>query len=232
MAVKPSLATNSTLAAIYDAADKSWAGDLSLLAPAQLRSVEPINRSLHCISDWIDAVTQEDSLVDSDAVKAHNLAAQSAITAITNVADGDTLSKIVKLLEYRADNRMLLAFPVGAVYISTVNTNPGTFIGGTWEAFGTGKTLVGIDATDTDFHEGGHTGGSKDAVVLSHTHLAAHDPGGGYLLAYSHTPGANVALVGSYGNNIVSSDASVGVADAGNQNLPPYIVVYMWKRTA
>jgi hypothetical protein len=231
MAVKPSLATNSTLAAIYDAADKSWAGDLSLLAPAQLRSVEPINRSLHCISDWIDAVTQEDSLVDSDAVKAHNLAAQSAITAITNVADGDTLSKIVKLLEYRADNRMLLAFPVGAVYISTVNTNPGTFIGGTWEAFGTGKTLVGIDATDTDFHEGGHTGGAKTHVLTTaempnHAHTT-FEPHGNNAAA-----GTTVMVnLRQWSDDNYPATSAVGGGGAHN-NLQPYVVVYMWKRTA
>ena len=34
-------------------------------------------------------------------------------------------------------------FPVGAVYITYDKKNPGTFLGGTWEQFGQGRTLVG-----------------------------------------------------------------------------------------
>jgi hypothetical protein len=226
MAVKPSLATNSTLAAIYASADKSWAGDLALLAPAQLRSVEPINRSLHCISDWIDAVTQEDSLVDSDAVKAHNLAAQAAVTAITNVTDGDTLSKIVKLLEYRADNRILLAFPVGAVYISTVDTNPGTFIGGTWEAFATGRTLVGKAATGT-FATAGATMGHEALAAHSHSTTVDYTTGAGTTHAGTGIPPHNNV---QDAHKWSGASDTAGTGDSGN--IQPSIVVYMWKRTA
>ena len=42
-------------------------------------------------------------------------------------------------------------YPVGSIYISVKSTNPSSFFGGTWTAFGTGKTLVGIDTSDTNF---------------------------------------------------------------------------------
>lgn len=63
-------------------------------------------------------------------------------------------------------------YPVGSVYTNaSVSTNPATLLGfGTWEAFGSGKVLVGYDATDTSFDTLGETGGSKDAINVSHTH--------------------------------------------------------------
>ncbi len=36
------------------------------------------------------------------------------------------------------------SFPVGAIYTSTTNTNPSTFLGGTWAQFGQGRTLLGV----------------------------------------------------------------------------------------
>ena len=54
-------------------------------------------------------------------------------------------------------------YPVGSIYINAgVATNPGTLLGfGTWSAFGTGRTIVGVDSSDTDFDAVRETGGSK-----------------------------------------------------------------------
>ena len=54
-----------------------------------------------------------------------------------------------------------IIYPVGSIYISVNNTNPSTVFGGSWESFGTGKTLVGVDANDTDFDTVEETGGAK-----------------------------------------------------------------------
>lgn len=63
-------------------------------------------------------------------------------------------------------------YPVGSVYINASSTtNPATLLGfGTWAEIGAGRVLVGQDATDTSFDVMGETGGSKDAVVVSHSH--------------------------------------------------------------
>ena len=66
-------------------------------------------------------------------------------------------------------------FPVGAVYMSTTSANPSTFwTGTTWQAFATGKTIVGIDTSDTDFNSVNKVGGSKE-VVLTVPNLPAHN---------------------------------------------------------
>ena len=66
-------------------------------------------------------------------------------------------------------------FPVGAIYMSTTSSNPGTFwTGTTWQAFATGKTIIGIDTSDTDFNSVNKTGGSKE-VVLTVPNLPIHN---------------------------------------------------------
>jgi hypothetical protein len=63
-------------------------------------------------------------------------------------------------------------YPVGSIYINATSaSNPSTLLGfGTWTAFGAGRVLVGLDASDALFDTAEETGGSKDAIVVSHTH--------------------------------------------------------------
>ena len=145
------------------------------------------------------------------------------------------------------------AYPIGSIYINaSVATNPADLFGfGTWEAFGSGKVLVGVDSGDTAFDTLGETGGSKDAVVVSHTHTATvTDPGHAHNLKGG--AGSVVDNVGGSGNDygvgigsdlgstyqVVSKTTGISVTNSTtgssgtNANLQPYITVYMWKRTA
>ena len=139
-------------------------------------------------------------------------------------------------------------YPVGSIYTNATNaTNPGTLLGfGTWVAFGAGRVMVGFDGSDPLFDTAEETGGSKDAIVVSHTHTATSsvtDPG------HNHTVNGAVARDAAGGGNTrgdrsvqTTSTATTGItvdttiANAGsggtNANIQPYITVYMWKRTA
>lgn len=141
-------------------------------------------------------------------------------------------------------------YPVGSIYSSTVSTNPGTLFGfGTWVAYAAGRVLIG----DGGGFSAGATGGSADAIVVSHTHTATTsitDPGHQHSLnngqALSEVGGSREAqcAVGSTGRNgfTVASTTTTGitaattVASSGSSgtgaNLQPYVVVYMWNRTA
>ena len=137
-----------------------------------------------------------------------------------------------------------LFYPVGSIYINATNaTNPGTLFGfGTWVAFGAGRVPVGFDSTNVLFDTAEETGGSADAVVVSHTHTIT-DPG------HSHTTTIPNSATGNSRQALYSTDAGVNtvitsstattgisVNTAGssgtNANYQPYITVYMWKRTA
>jgi hypothetical protein len=146
-------------------------------------------------------------------------------------------------------------YPVGSVYSNaTVSTNPATLLGfGTWTAFGAGKVMVGFDSGDATFSTVGNTGGSKDAITVSHTHTATStDSGHSHTLSISAGStitglgssgssgwqGANtgVTYVNTSGTNSSTANISTSVSTTGssatNANLMPYVVVYMWKRTA
>ena len=64
-------------------------------------------------------------------------------------------------------------YPVGSIYITESNTNPSETIGGTWEEYGKGKTLVGVDLNDTNFNTVNKLGGSK-TNTLAVTNLPLH----------------------------------------------------------
>jgi hypothetical protein len=85
-------------------------------------------------------------------------------------------------------------YPVGSIYINATNsTNPGTLLGfGTWSAFGAGRVPVGFNASDPLFDAAEETGGSKDAVVVSHTHTGTTASNG----AHVHKAGVGMSSVG------------------------------------
>ena len=119
-------------------------------------------------------------------------------------------------------------YPVGSVYTSVVATSPATYFGGTWAAFGAGKVLVGIDSSDTSFDTVEETGGAKTHTLTvdeipSHTHefTAMQDTNN----SVNRTGGGDLGAPAS------STTAATGGGTEHN-NLQPYVVVYMWKRTA
>jgi hypothetical protein len=137
------------------------------------------------------------------------------------------------------------AFPVGAVYISVTGTNPSTELGyGTWSSFGAGRVLVGFDSTQTEFDTVEETGGAKTVTLPedempSHTHIQnshTHTATNG-LNTISNTTTTTLGAVRVTGASSTTSGATTATNQntGGGQphnNLQPYIVVYMWKRTA
>ena len=132
----------------------------------------------------------------------------------------------------------LKVYPVGSIYISTSSENPGNIYGGTWEEYGKGRTLVGVDETNKNFSTVEKTGGEETHTLTidempSHSHvLTAYTVASGTIdatsphLTYKDNTTANWAAEGlsSWMNNTGGSQA--------HNNLQPYITTYMWKRTA
>ena len=156
--------------------------------------------------------------------------------------------------------QILASYPVGSIYISTSETNPSEFIGGTWESYGQGRTLVGAgsgtDTNSTSMQFAANTTGGEYthkltiAEMPSHTHIQnAHYHAG---IRWGGSEGHPITLnAGSYSGafNLAYSATSGGENDfivtanaiATNQNtgdsqfhnnIQPYIVTYMWKRVS
>ena len=56
-------------------------------------------------------------------------------------------------------------YPVGSIYISVNEENPSKILGGEWEQFGEGKTLVGVDNSQEEFNSIEKTGGEKNHTL-------------------------------------------------------------------
>lgn len=140
-------------------------------------------------------------------------------------------------------------YPVGVIYTSIISTNPSSIFGfGTWVAFATGRMLIGIDSSDANMNVAEETGGSKDAVVVSHNHTATSvvtDPGHRHGIVVAGDDAGGAATVdgavlssttlftafASTGVTVATTNTAAGVSGT-NANLPPYIAVYIWKRTS
>ena len=130
-------------------------------------------------------------------------------------------------------------YPVGSIYVNaTNNANPGTLLGfGTWSAFGAGRVLIG----DGGGFSAGSTGGSADAIVVSHTHSIT-DSGHQHNIPTvpSGIDGSNAIGNSPFASTLTktTNTATTGISinstgsSGTNANLQPYIVVYMWQRTA
>lgn len=142
-------------------------------------------------------------------------------------------------LKVNSTNIFDLIYPVGAVYISINSTSPQTLFGGTWEQI-QGQFLLGASSA----YPAGSTGGSKDAVVVAHTHNPANQSGYyGFITSASKafTVGDMGTQSGSgryypystsaYDVSRNTQTGSTGVSGT-DKNMPPYIAVYMWYRTA
>ena len=134
-----------------------------------------------------------------------------------------------------------LLYPVGSLYYnSSVTTNPATLLGfGTWTAFGAGRVPVGYNASNALFDALEETGGSADAIVVTHNHTLT-DPGHSHTVnSYNTTGGCTAGPNGvvTLGGTVTAATVTTGITIASegssgtNANYQPYITVAIWKRT-
>lgn len=134
-------------------------------------------------------------------------------------------------IQYRDWNKLVNSikstmYPVGSVYITYNNANPGTFLGGTWERFGQGRTLVGEGT------------GNDGSTSMSFT---ANNTGGKYYSDVLNSSDKQYGLRKNDGPTYYTERTIVRSSDVGNGSgersakvslVQPYITVHFWKRTA
>lgn len=163
-----------------------------------------------------------------------NLTAKSGISTDGNLtAKGDiNLPKLLSKI-----------YPVGAVYITYNNNNPGKFLGGTWVRFGEGRTLIGEGTGNDGSTSMSFTANSTDGKYKNtHYHVTSFGWDGDYFYAGRPDGAANNAydrtsvIPNGYGiqtSSFISRQVRLNWTDNRTiDNVQPYIVVYFWRRTA
>lgn len=156
----------------------------------------------------VNAVTQSGTLIDSLALK--------------------QLSTIVSNLQTQVNNYWETIYPVGSVYISVNSSfDPNTSFGGTWVRI-QDRFLLASGSN----YANGNTGGEATHTLTidempSHNHKPLH-------LAYGEASTSPTGL--NYASTSVGTQNFDWLSSqGGNQphnNMPPYLVVMVWKRTA
>lgn len=130
-------------------------------------------------------------------------------------------------------------YPVGSIYLSVNDTNPSQWFGGKWEQIAKGRTLVGVDTSDTDFNTVKKTGGSK--YLQKHYHdIRYGGPTGNGVTISCTGAGLDVLNVNEWawsknnpGYKDSGSNLCTNYEGTGNSgNLQPYFTCYIWCRTA
>ena len=174
-------------------------------------------------------VLVDEASFDSSTAVDNSTTRVSASGAITVKPQGITST------ELDPSERWQNAYPVGSIYMNASNsTNPSTLLGfGTWAAFGAGRVLVGIDSGDADFDAAEETGGSK-THTLTIDEMPIHDHDTNSTGQYFKSDGATGAGSNAWTTQFTGGSKLTGSSGGGqaHNNLQPYIVVYMWKRTA
>lgn len=127
-----------------------------------------------------------------------------------------------------ATANILDAYPVGSVYISTTSTNPSQLFGGTWEAFAVGRTLIGIDPSQTEFDAVNETGGAK-TKTLSESEMPAHT----HTVAEASSASGGAGTMAYDANSAKANSMNTGSAGSGTafSIMNPYLVVFIFRRT-
>lgn len=138
-----------------------------------------------------------------------------------------------KVVEYKWPIRYLgktlldYIHPVGSIYQSTDPTPPADLFGGTWEQI---KDVFLLAAGDS--HAAGSTGG-EETHVLTAEEMANHTHGYDYT-GQSDATGTRAIKIVSPGStaNAYTGKATSNCGGQAHNNMPPYLTVYTWRRTA
>ena len=192
----------------------------------------------------------------SNEVTARTNADNNLQTQITNEATArqNTDSSLQAQINAKLNSADLLnsIYPIGSIYMSANNISPANFIGGTWESIqdrfllGAGLTYsggaVGGEAshilTINEMPSHTHTQKEHNHTQQPHTHQYEYDnnnnSSGDYFALRSGKEGiGNTKIISTtaLNNGTTALNENTGGGQAHN-NMPPYLAVYMWKRTA
>lgn len=144
------------------------------------------------------------------------------------------IEALIPVLQTLAPVPPVEAYPIGSLFFSSLPDDPAGTLGyGSWESYGTGRVVVGVDPGQPEFETAGMTGGEK-----THTLTTAELPGHAHAIG-SRTLGTGTETTYEHGTiDTTSTEAPEGIVtgpvggDQPHNNMPPYVVAYIWHRTS
>lgn len=200
-----------------------WIGDTDTGTKAQgpagpavgIDDTAPSSTTTYSSQKIEEELTQlNEAMVNVDLEQAED--AGDVVLINADLLGGMTLAQII-----------LMMYPVGAIYTSTVATSPATLFGGTWESIG-GRFLLAANST----YPAGSTGGEAEVSLTDPAQNAPHKHSVGVCM--DSFAGSVWALGDNVRESITYLDSYVTESGEGapHNNMPPYLAVYMWQRIA
>lgn len=167
-----------------------------------------------------------------------------SIAAVRNYLDSGGIirqSDIESIVSQAVSNALLTAHPIGSIEVNVSGTNPGTYLGGTWEAFGSGRVLIGV-GTGTDANNTSQTFSSAEVIGGEYTHklTVAEMPSHKHQIKTNNDDWNNSANGGKYGTTHDGANSWYNTnwytensgGNGAHNNIQPYITAYFWKRVS
>ena len=126
---------------------------------------------------------------------------------------------------YYLNNLLDNIYPIGSIFISTNTTNPSTYFGGKWERI-KGRFLL---AADDSTYKIGNVGGEAN-VTLTVNQIPSHSHTLGFATQNSGSSYDMPIRARAYGSAASNYNTSAVGGSQAHNNMPPYLVVYIWKR--
>lgn len=270
--VTGSIQYKKSLATSWTSAGVAFSSGTAVVFGGGAISTETSYDIKYTLTDAFTSVSIQD--IVSTAAVVMDFKAGGKGVAVGKVAENDNMFEVSedwdvkvygKLLKDYIQSLTSAIYPVGSIYMSVKSTNPSTYFGGTWVAWGSGRVPVGINTSDTNFSTVEKTGGASTVTLTtsqmpSHTHTftgssATTDSKGGHTHTlnftktewsgssssrvvvdskdYTALTNSKTASAGAHTHTLTAKGSNASTGGGGSHtNLQPYIVCYMWKRTA
>ena len=167
-----------------------------------------------------------------------------SVAAVRNYLDSGGIvrqSDIESIVSQAVSNALLTAHPIGSIEVNVSGTNPGTYLGGTWEAFGPGRVLIGV-GTGTDANNTSQTFSSAEVIGGEYTHklTVAEMPSHKHQIKTNNDDWNNSPNGGNYGTTHDGANSWYNTnwytensgGNGAHNNIMPIEVYYIWKRVS